>query len=257
MSRAPAASFAQFFPSAPRAAKDKAKEREKSKSHISDSSTRAQAADGSLGPSQAFVDDASSKRPAREYNIPVTDSAAPSAEDNASPLGDILNGVGSASSYASTISSAFSAPALPTNMSTFGSAPNVSSLTPLTTIDSSPNPAASPNRDKQNNASDSVANQRSIQNDVPHAQAAQADSAPSDPRIHARDPTRGIRGTICTYDPNLDRKLSSNEKKKAKPIYKEFGLVRIHNLLGGRHLVVESIWLITCRKMTRPQQIHG
>ena len=233
MSRAPAASFAQFFPSAPRAAKDKAKERERSKSQIPDSSARGRAADSPLGPLQARAEDASSVRPAGESNITSTDSAAPAAEDNPSPPGDILNGVGSASSYASTISSSFSAPAQPTSMSNLGSAPNVSSLTPLTTIDSSPNPAASPNQDKQINASGSVATQPSSQNGAPHAQAAMPDPEPADPRIYARDPMRGIKGTICTYDPNLDRKLGSNDKKKAKPIYKEFGLVRIYNLLGS------------------------
>jgi histone-lysine N-methyltransferase SETD1 len=236
MSRAPSASFAQFFPSAPRAAKDKAKEREKSRSQIPDSSAKPRAADSPLGPSQSRAEDAGSIRSAGEGNIRATDSAALPTEENASPPGDILNGVGSASSYASTISSASSAPAQPTSMSTFGSAPNVSSLTPLTTIDSSPNPAASPNPDKQINASGYMANRPSSQDDAPdtlRAPAAMAGHEPSDTRIHARDPARGIKGAICTYDPILDRKMGSNDKKKAKPIYKEFGLVRIHNLLGS------------------------
>jgi histone-lysine N-methyltransferase SETD1 len=138
MSRAPAASFAQFFPSAPRAAKDKAKEREKVKPQIPDSTTKPHVADSPLGASQPPAEDASLFHPAGEGNILVADSAAPSAEDHASPPGDILNGVGSASSYASTISSVFSAPAPSQNMSTSGAAQHVSSLTPLTAIDSSP-----------------------------------------------------------------------------------------------------------------------
>jgi histone-lysine N-methyltransferase SETD1 len=234
MSRAPAASFAQFFPSAPRAAKDKAKEREKSKSQISDSTSKLRTADSPLVSSHTLAEDAGSTRPAEESNIPVTDSAAPPAEDIASsPPGDILNGVGSASSYASTISSVFSAPTQPATMSTFTASRNVSSLTPLTTIDSSPNPAASPNQYKSINGTDSVANQSAGQNDATHAETALADHESAEPRVHAREPIRGIKGTICTYDPNLDRKLGSNEKKKAKPTYKEFGLVRIHNLLGS------------------------
>lgn len=257
MSRAPAASFAQFFPSAPRAAKDKAKEREKVKPQTSDSTTKPPVADSPLGASRPPAEDASSFHPAGEGNIPVTDSAAPSAEDHASPPGDILNGVGSASSYASTISSVFSAPPTSQNMSTSGVAQHVSSLTPLTAIDSSPNHAASPYQDKSVAESGPVANYSVSHDDAPQPQQpAIADREHSGLRVHARDPTRGIKGTICTYDPNLDRKLGSNEKKKAKPTYKEFGLVRIHNLLGSV-ILIENVWLMTCRKMTRPQQTRG
>lgn len=234
MSRAPA-SFAQFFPSAPRAAKDKAKERERSKSHIPDSSTGLHAADNPLGPSQTRAYDASSTRPAIESNITATDSAPRPTEDNASPPGDTLNGVGSASSYTSTISSSVSSvlPIQATSMSALGPAPNTSSLTPLTAIDSSPNPTASPIQDKQTLKSDVVANPPSSQDGALHAQVVMEGHESADTRTHARDPKRSVKGAICTYDPNLDRKLSSNDKKKAKPTYKEFGLVRIHNLLGS------------------------
>ncbi|KAL2262913.1 hypothetical protein VTK26DRAFT_8962 [Humicola hyalothermophila] len=43
-------------------------------------------------------------------------------------------------------------------------------------------------------------------------------------RVPARDPARSIQCIKCTYDPLLDKSLSSSEKRKAKPIYKEFGL---------------------------------
>lgn len=124
-------------------------------------------------------------------------------------------------------------------MSAVGAAPNASSLTPLTAIDSSPNPAASPIQDKQTHSSDAVANPLSSQDAASHAQAVMEDHKSADTRTHARDPKRSVKGAICTYDPNLDRKLSSNDKKKAKAIYKEFGLVRIHHLLGSVILLLK------------------
>lgn len=36
-----------------------------------------------------------------------------------------------------------------------------------------------------------------------------------------------VKGSKCTYDPLLDRVRNKGVSKSAKPIYKEFGLVRI------------------------------
>jgi histone-lysine N-methyltransferase SETD1 len=243
MSRAPGASFAQFFPSAPRAAKDKAKEREKSKSQSIDSPSIRPVADTKVAASNSLlVDDASSSRGARESILSIPDPAGPQAEDNESLQGDLLNGVGSASSHTSTVSSTFSAAAQQPNMSTFGASRNVSSLTPLTNADSSPSRTTSPNQYKSGTPATNstwLPTEKAVsQDDVLQAQPALADQPPSDPRVYARDPNKGVKGSICTYDPLLDRKLSSNEKKKAKPIYKDFGLVRIIQSLGSVILLV-------------------
>jgi histone-lysine N-methyltransferase SETD1 len=238
MSRAFGASFAQFFPSAPRAAKDKAKEREKFKSQSLDSPSIRPVADTRVAPRDSRFDDAAASR---KENIPFTYTTASQAEDNESISGDILNGVGSASSHTSTVSSVFSAPAQQSNMSTFGGTRNVSSLTPLTNTDSSPSRNTSPNQYKAGASAIASAftNEKAFgQIDPFQAQPALADREPSEPRVYARDPSRGIKGIICTYDPLLDRKLGSNEKKKAKPIYKEFGLVRIIHLVGSVILLV-------------------
>jgi histone-lysine N-methyltransferase SETD1 len=242
MSRAPGASFAQFFPSAPRAAKDKAKEREKSKSQSVESPSIRPVADTKAAASNSRVDDAGSSRGAGESTLPVPDPAALQAEDNESLQGDLLNGVGSASSHTSAVSSTFSAPAQQPNMSTFGTSRNVSSLTPLTNADSSPSRTTSPNQYKSGtpatNSTWLPAEKAVSQDDVLQAQPALADQLPSDPRVYARDPNKGVKGSICTYDPLLDRKLSSNEKKKAKPTYKDFGVVRIIQSLGSVILLV-------------------
>jgi [histone H3]-lysine4 N-trimethyltransferase SETD1 len=242
MSRAPGASFAQFFPSAPRAAKDKAKEREKFKSQGIDSPSIRPVADTKSVASNSRFDDGGSSRGGGESMFSAPDAAAPQAEDNESLQGDLLNGVGSASSHTSAVSSVFSAPAQQPNISTFGASRNVNSLTPLTNVDSSPSRVTSPNQYKVGapaiNSTWSSAEKAAGQEDTLQAQPAVADQLPQEPRVFARDPNKGVKGMICTYDPLLDRKLSSNEKKKAKPIYKEFGLVRILQSLGSVILLV-------------------
>jgi [histone H3]-lysine4 N-trimethyltransferase SETD1 len=229
MSRASGASFAQFFPSAPRAAKDKAKEREKGKSHTLGSPSIKPVADTPAASQQSRAGNASSTSSAGESNIPSTDTAAPQTEDNESLQGDLLNGVGSASSHASTASSVFSAPAAQSTMSAFGSSRNVSSLTPLTNTDSSPNRMSSPNQPKTSDPSSGLATEKA-QYDTPRAQSALADNNLPPARIFAREPNRSIKGTICTYDP--DKHTSSDRKRKGKVIYKDFGLVCIQSVGG-------------------------
>jgi histone-lysine N-methyltransferase SETD1 len=246
MSRASGASFAQFFPSAPRAAKDKAKEREKVKFQNLDSPSIQSVADTKGVLSNPRVNDENSQ-PGGSAHFAAPDTVVPQAEDNESIQGDILNGVGSASSHTSTISSGFSAPPQQYNMTTFGSSQNVSSLTPLTNTDSSPSHNASPNQSKSvvpsTNSTEFAPEKAGAQNDVPHTQPAKADQTPLDPRVYARDPSIGVKGTKCTYDPYLDRRLDSAQKRKTKPIYKEFGLVRItlYNPRGASSCLCECL----------------
>jgi len=229
MSRASGASFAQFFPAAPKAAKERAKERVKSKAQGLESPNRP-AADIQVVYTTSRIDDVGSLRPAAD-NHHSRETALPPAEDDESLPGDILNGVGSASSHSSTVSSVFSAAAQHPNLSTLGTSRNVSSLTPLTNNDSSPTRITSPGHYKSGaqraNATDFT------DNNLPHAQSHDASQNHTLPRILARDPALTLKGNRCTYDPTLDTKLASNERRKAKPLYKEFGLVRIYNLLGG------------------------
>lgn len=238
MSRAPGASFAQFFPAAPRAAKDKAKEREKFKSQGLDSPNIRPVADSKVSLSFPRADDAASSRSGGDIKPPAVNGVAPSTEDIDTLQGDLLNGVGSASSHTSTVSSGFSAPAQQSNMSTLGGPRNVSSLTPLTNIESSPIPTASPQHKSGNHTTNSNELSNAIAvgtNSTISAQPpAEAPHKPTDSRVYARDPNKGVKGIKCTYDPLLDKTAS----KKAKPIYKEFGLVRIIQSVGSVILFV-------------------
>ena len=176
MSRASGASFAQFFPSAPRAAKDKAKEREKIKTHILDPASKTSLADTQSTQSTFRVENVEFPRFGGESNTPIIDPAPLHADDNEFAQGDLLNGVGSASSHSSTVSSVFSAPAQQPNMSSLESIRNVSSMTPLTTAESSPpNRITSPNQYKLDAQAPSVSG-FAINKSLPHNDVAQAQS---------------------------------------------------------------------------------
>jgi [histone H3]-lysine4 N-trimethyltransferase SETD1 len=222
--------FAAFFPAAPRAAKEKAKEREMPKPQTIESPISRPNIDARVSTTNSRVGDATFHPSIKETSAVAFASAA-SGEDNESPPGDILNGVGSASSHASTVSSVFSAPALPSNMPSSG-VRHVCSLTPLTNTESSPLRIPSPNQTKPG-APSQISNVYSNEQPQVHNDALHAHQILSDPRVHARDQIRGIKGSICIYDPLLDRKIGSNEKKKAKPIYREFGLVCILDPVGS------------------------
>jgi histone-lysine N-methyltransferase SETD1 len=57
-----------------------------------------------------------------------------------------------------------------------------------------------------------------------------SDAWPSIERVLARDPMPSVKGMKCTFDPILERQRNKGVSKTAKPIYKEFGLVRIITL---------------------------
>lgn len=243
MSRASGASFAQFFPSAPRAAKDKAKEREKSKAQQAESPTTPSVTDTQIN-AKALTDNASITRLSEDTSIPIADPPISTTEDNESVQGDILNGVGSASSHSSTGSSLFSANnQLSNSMQTFGGSRNVNDLTPLTTIESSPNGVASPGNAKADvpaNATTRVAlDDTKSEHVVAISNSAPAEHTLSEPRVFARDPARGVKGKKCTYDPFHDPTIhSTKEKHNRRPHYKEFGLVRIQSAAGSVILCV-------------------
>ena len=245
MSRASAAGFADFFPAAPRAAKNKAKERQRTKSKALDSP--------SITPVSAQQDGNAILRPRDEsrqsdrggdgINGAGSETAIPALDDNDSPPGDLLNGVGSASSHTSTISSVFSAP---TATSTFGGPSNLNILTPLTTDDSSPpGKAMSPQPSTTASATvlsrDHDADRLSPKTHLAAPQLQSPEQISLTSRIHIRDPNRGVKGEICTYDPWLDPKLVTEKEKKkgGKPIYKSFGLVCTQSA-GSVILLVKS-----------------
>jgi histone-lysine N-methyltransferase SETD1 len=124
--------------------------------------------------------------------------------------------------------------------------PHSTSLTPLTSIDSPSyrNPVL-PTKAQSLTPQHAEKPNGSITNTSSTAEGASTLSVlPSvTGRTPARDPTRSVRGIKCTYDPSLDRKLPASDKRRAKPTFDEFGLVRTNKiyLRGGVIMSIEAI----------------
>lgn len=243
MTRPSSASFAQFFPAAPRAARDRAMEREKEKAKREalepPSSTLLvpdkPALNGQSVPSATSrPDDPAVARSRRDTS--VSDPARTPADDIDALRADIPNTVGSESSHTSIASSATNASSMRVNNAALSKNSSYSHVTPLTTIDS-PSPAAGFHPTKPDTSNPPYTNGSALKPDVLPDCVAAVNTPNMSRRIPARDPSLRVQVIKAAHDPTADR--SSRDKKKPK--YKEFGLVRKHIysvLQGERHLFV-------------------
>ncbi|KAI0201318.1 hypothetical protein F4808DRAFT_426051 [Astrocystis sublimbata] len=208
---APSAGFREFFPNAPRVARDKAHERERERhgkpSALPDSHSRTA--------TSAFRD--------AKHHLSASDPAPYPNQDihTDSSRADSLNGVGSSSSRASTASSMFSNQNTTSAVNAAACASN-NVLTPLTSV-GSPAYHSSSQASKQHL---SVAAAHSGKADYTSLAATMKSSAtpPSGvQRLPARDLNRPVQGMRCIHDPSTDKSLSTTEKKSMKPKYKAFG----------------------------------
>ena len=134
--------------------------------------------------------------------------------------GDILNGVGSASST-STISSIFS----DRNAARSAGAVMSTTLTPLTNTESSPRAkVASPSFDGHNYHATSINGTISARGNMT------PQLTPPANKQSARPYDLEIKGSKCTYDPELDNSIPSKERRKLKPTFEEFGSNPDHNV---------------------------
>jgi histone-lysine N-methyltransferase SETD1 len=151
--------------------------------------------------------------------------------------GDMLRGVGSASSLTSTASSLFSH-----NSQAFAhnrQASLVNGLTPLTShTDSSPPKGNSPHNPK------SAADMDNINGALTAAHVPASDTTPEHTstrraRPQMLPPPGKAKGYRVVWDPELDNKLSKEERKRATPRKREFGtevryifrnLLSLHNM---------------------------
>ncbi|KAI1106120.1 histone H3-K4 methyltransferase Set1 [Jackrogersella minutella] len=209
---APSAGYKEFFPNAPRAARDKANEREREKS---------------VKTSEATDNDTKIATPAHrdgaKYDSLLSDAAHPPPIDDTESLqGDILNGVGSASSHASTTSSVFTTFNTSAAITASSRASN-SNLTPLTTAGSPTYPSHIQPAKQRPSAAQNVTSRSDITNSKTNTRP--LSSVPGViKRLPARDPSLAIKGTKCIHDPLTDKSLSSSDKKTMKPKYKNIGL---------------------------------
>lgn len=228
MSRASTAGFSDFFPSAPRAAKNRAKERERAKSKPLDSPllepVNADRDANNLSRSRdearrGSISGAASDEVARDTNTVGTD-------EGELQQGDLLNCVRSTSSHTSAASSVFSTTAQSNN---HGGASMPVSLTPLTNDDSSPiGQVTSPRGLKQAGLK--------TPSSLEHVESSSPKHVPQDikpaqvraepPRIQMRDSNKP-KGQKCVFDPQLDK---SGIKPKPKVKYKDISWVCINHL---------------------------
>lgn len=249
------AGFAQFFPAAPRAAREKATERERAKSRASLDAVDRDPRTASTAPTPPSASSATQRDGLAKPDLSTSDARhhSTSTDETESLQGDILNGVGSTSSHASTTSSVFSLPnqsASMANTSLRASNNLNSAFTPLTAT-GSPSYNQTPNSQQSKDQPRSASSQHP--DPTKSSQGSTSTPAPAESpssraggvvdRIPARDPARKMQGTKRTYDPLTDKTISSNERKTRKPAYKTFGSVcnQYYNdiykcLEGGRHL---------------------
>ncbi|KAI9781394.1 MAG: histone methyltransferase set1 [Geoglossum umbratile] len=241
MSRA-SAGFADFFPTAPSVLQQKqkqaAKQRQRARAKpieppvpvpIHPETVAATAASGQDDPvdSPTLVNGSSSSGGGGGGS---GEQGTPAQDDNESVQGDILNGVGSASSHTSTVSSVFSAANHPTTYSTTGGASNTHTLTPLTNADSSPPArAATPPSELKPASSNSVPKYDPTYDCQAMGESADPTTSvtplytPPPPRLTARVEGKAVKGCKITYDPDLDKTATSKERKKRTPVYRDFG----------------------------------
>ncbi|KAI9810506.1 MAG: histone methyltransferase set1 [Phylliscum demangeonii] len=244
MSRA-AAGFADFFPTAPAVLQQKQRlrhrqavlERQRAKTKADDHLRAPVAESHSPTPATTALpapaalshpEPPSQGRPGAGRSR--LDGPSPAVEEYEPLQGDLLNGVGSASSHTSTASSIFSTLAA-------GSAPGLVStalaLTPLTNTESSP-PGQSSSPPFSNAAVaalkyglrlDEPLFPTPLSNNLPTKDEGQAQLS-SGRRRFARLFKRPVQGSKCTYDPELDKTITSKDRRKTKPVYEDFRLKR-------------------------------
>ncbi len=233
MSRA-SAGFADFFPTAPavlqqqhrQAALERQQAKSKGKHTKNGSSSRVDGGGTSadISTSREPVGDTSSKGGAVVVKNEDDKSEPTAHDDTDSVAGDLLNGVGSASSHASTVSSIFSGGAH-VSQAQRGGLSHSHTLTPLTNTESSPpeHHNSSP-RSKAASVARALNAHQEIATDLddPPGEESGAMTLLTSRRMlpHARDLGGEIKGEICTYDPELDKSLSSRERRKRKPEYR-------------------------------------
>ncbi|KIL91190.1 hypothetical protein FAVG1_05889 [Fusarium avenaceum] len=227
MTRPLGASFAQFFPTAPKVKAqtqtraDQIRDCDRSKSGLTSPSANG-TLDSTSG-SAALDPDANI---GQNGIVSASESIPPQPDDSESPFTDIPSTVDSASSYSSAASSIFSTTARHgVAVTTASSRLPTSSLTPIASKDSpnfSASATAKPDMSTPHTA-DRAARQSSRNSPATGHNGSTSNGLTSIERIPARDPLPSVKGLKCTYDPLLDRVHNKSVSKSAKPTYKEFG----------------------------------
>ena len=216
MSRS-SARFADFFPTAPSVLQQK---RSKAKQDRKRSKDAAQLLDDTHDPT-LIPNSAELEAPKIQQNgTQLSNHPSTSRQYNES-IQSISEPPGTAST--SSISAGSSVVSPSRNQSSAAMPPtalHVDSLTPLTNVESSPLcKIRSPSQAKSVDESASDIPQKAINGDQKQEQSVTVSlHAPPTPNSQSRQTGKAVRGCKIVYDPDLDRRLSSKEKKR-KPQY--------------------------------------
>lgn len=228
MSRA-SKGFADFFPTAPSVLQQKrskaAQERRQAKvRHVEEPSSEESPTE-SLA--RCAPDEESTVEGLQNTSVNGTmvngDSTSIAQDEVESAPGDLLNGVGSASST-STASSVFSSAYHASTMANSNGS-HLNTLTPITNTDSSPPcKATSPPQAKVDFHGGVIEQLATASDNAEAKETMTPQDTPPTPPLHARAPGKVIKGCKIIYDPELDKKLRSKERSKPKAHYAEFGM---------------------------------
>ncbi|KAI5461080.1 histone H3 methyltransferase complex protein [Mariannaea sp. PMI_226] len=226
MTRPPGASFAQFFPTAPKvkvqAQSRPERDRDCDRDHHKAASPNSASDLVPVAVSNPDVDGFA--KPGPGPGGPPSDAIT--HDDTDSPITDIPGTVDSASSYSSAASSIFSSSHRNAATSASSRLPT-SSLTPLASKDSPSNNsvAVTIKPDMATSLSaDSAAAYLSDNSSAIGRNGAISNGLPALGRVPARDPMPSVKGLKCTYDPLLDRVHNKSVSRSSKPTYQEFGM---------------------------------
>ena len=217
------ASFAQYFPSAPRAAKDRAMERERAKIKPGDSATTHPSSDYPAPPtlSAAVVDAALAPVPTR--SSPASSASSFSRSSGIPPssysrLGakEQVNDEPTASTRLSH-NSYFAHAGSSMLPKTSAALSHLDQLTP-------PNSEESPSHSTSGSRTADQVPFTSAMLPMQILNGTLPTPCPAE-RAPIRNPALRVKGQKCTYDPFLDSSLGSQSKRKAKPTYKDIRLV--------------------------------
>ena len=190
-----------------------------------------------LASGSATTTDGHSHTMASSNGVRSSQYTSPDSDGTQTDQGEMLHGVGSASSRGSVASSK-----LTSNSHAFAQNRNsatANGLTPLTNLtESSPPKGNSPRHSKS--AADMASIDGTVASQIPASDSVPAPPSEHKPRAQMLPPPGKVKGYRAVWDPELDGKLSKEERKRAQFRKREFGTeVRyiFHILLSLRNII--------------------
>jgi histone-lysine N-methyltransferase SETD1 len=221
MSRPSGNKFADFFPTAPSVLQQRKASRtvlQKTRAEAREELSEDAPSEKVSARSSASGEESHLLRQSSQTENTKPECVSMNQDDSEHFTGDLLNGVGSASST-STASSVFSSTNLNSAMA-LSNGIHLHAMTPLTNADSSPPPKMiSPIHEMDVRDGDATTSANSISAGA----AMTPQRTPPATRKTARERGYVVKGSKVVYDPDLDKKVNAKDRKKMKAQFADFG----------------------------------